>query len=118
MRERARRAKWGAPVVCTAVLAAGGCGGSGSVPHSIVLISIDTLRADHLPAYGYRGGRTPAVDGLAADGILFENAYAHAPQTLPSHVSILSGRLPFEPCVRDNLVFARLPQEVLLPEVV
>jgi tetratricopeptide (TPR) repeat protein len=83
-----------------------------------VLISIDTLRADHLPAYGYREGRTPAVDGLAADGILFENAYSHAPQTLPSHVSILSGRLPFEHGVRDNLGFAVKPQEVLLPEMV
>ena len=62
----------------------------------IVLISIDTLRADHLPAYGYRAVRTPAIDAFAADGMVFENAYAHSPQTLPSHVSILSGRLPFE----------------------
>src|SRR5262245_2639482 len=50
----------------------------------VILISIDTVRADHLPMYGYRAVRTPALDALAADAIVFENAYAHSPQTLPS----------------------------------
>jgi tetratricopeptide (TPR) repeat protein len=81
----------------------------------VVLVSIDTLRADHLPAYGYQSVRTPAIDALAAGGILFENAYAHSPQTLPSHVSILSGRLPFEHGVRDNIGFAVRADERLLP---
>src|SRR4029077_16632665 len=80
----------------------------------IVLISIDTLRADHLPTYGYRGVRTPTIDAFAADGIVFENAYAHSPQTLPSHVSILSGRLPVEHGVRDNAGFTVKPGETLL----
>lgn len=71
----------------------------------IVLISVDTLRADRLPAYGYRGVSTPAIDALAADGVLFERAYAHSPQTLPSHASILTGLLPFETGVRDNIGF-------------
>jgi tetratricopeptide (TPR) repeat protein len=71
----------------------------------VVLISVDTLRADRLPAYGYTAGRTPAIDSLAADGIVFERAYAHSPQTLPSHASILTGRLPFETGVRDNTGF-------------
>lgn len=71
----------------------------------IILISIDTLRADHLPAYGYTKVRTPAIDALAADGVLFERAYSHAPLTLPSHASILTGRLPFEHGVRDNIGF-------------
>lgn len=83
----------------------------------IILISIDTLRADHLPVYGYRHVQTPAIDALAADGLVFERAYAHAPQTLPSHVSILSGRLPFETGVRDNLGFAVKPDERMLPEM-
>src|SRR6266540_3445037 len=61
----------------------------------IVLISIDTLRADHLPIYGYRAVRTPAIDALAAGGVVFENAYAHAPQTLPSHGSIPYSRRGF-----------------------
>src|SRR5881394_3261307 len=56
----------------------------------VILISIDTLRADHLPAYGYKRVRTAAIDALAGDGMVFENAYSHSPQTLPSHVSILS----------------------------
>ena len=58
---------------------------------------------------GYPGG--PAIDRLAADGVLFENAYAHSPQTLPSHTSILSGELPFEHGVRDNGGFY-VPQEL------
>lgn len=69
---------------------------------NVVLISIDTLRADHLPAYGYDGVETPAIDALRADSILFERAYSHCPLTLPSHVSLLTGKLPPETGVRDN----------------
>ena len=72
----------------------------------IVLISIDTLRADRLPAYGYGATSTPHIDRLAGDGILFENAYSHSPQTLPSHASIFTGELPFEHGVRDNIGFS------------
>lgn len=79
----------------------------------IVLISIDTLRSDHLPIYGYRGVETPAIDALRRDAILFERAYSHAPLTLPSHATILTGLLPPAHGVRDNqgYVFeaARLP---------
>jgi arylsulfatase A-like enzyme/tetratricopeptide (TPR) repeat protein len=71
----------------------------------IILISIDTLRADRLPAYGYQRIATPNIDSLVADGVLFERAYSHSPQTLPSHTSILSGQLPFEHGVRDNIGF-------------
>ena len=71
----------------------------------IIIVSIDTLRADRLPAYGYKGVRTPAIDALAADGVVFERAYAHSPQTLPAHAAILTGRLPFETGVRDNVGF-------------
>jgi len=73
----------------------------------VVLISIDTLRSDHLPAYGYRPTDgpallTPAIDALAADGTLFERAFSHYPLTLPSHASIFSGLLPPRHGVRDN----------------
>jgi arylsulfatase A-like enzyme/Flp pilus assembly protein TadD len=81
----------------------------------IVLISIDTLRADHLPIYGYQHVMTPAIDALAGDGLVFDRAYAHSPQTLPSHVSILSGRLPFEHGVRDNVGFTVKANEATLP---
>jgi arylsulfatase A-like enzyme/tetratricopeptide (TPR) repeat protein len=69
----------------------------------LILVSIDTLRADHLPAYGYEGVETPHLDRFRKDAILFENAYSHVPLTLPSHVSVLTGLLPFEHGVRDNL---------------
>jgi choline-sulfatase len=71
----------------------------------IILISIDTLRADRLPAYGYTQGSAPVIDALAADGVLFEQAYAQSPQTLPSHTSMFTGQLPFEHGVRDNIGF-------------
>ncbi len=68
----------------------------------IILVSIDTLRSDHLPAYGYGKIQTPALDAFAKDAILFERAYSHYPLTLPSHVSILTGQLPSAHKVRDN----------------
>ncbi|HVD91734.1 MAG TPA: sulfatase-like hydrolase/transferase [Vicinamibacterales bacterium] len=83
--------------------------GASAAPGPIILVSIDTLRADHLPAYGYTKVRTPNIDALAAGGVLFEHAYSHAPQTLPAHTSILSGQLPFEHGVRDNVGFTVKP---------
>jgi choline-sulfatase len=85
-----------------------GCGPSGSrspeFPGApVVLFSIDTLRADRLPAYGYSKVETPAIDALQRDSILFENAYSHCPLTLPSHLSMLTGLLPAEHGVRTNL---------------
>ena len=72
----------------------------------VVLISIDTLRSDRLPAYGYTAVATPTIDALRRDGILFERAYSHVPLTLPAHVSLLCGRLPGEHGVRDNMGYA------------
>jgi len=118
LRSRRHDAAAAVAAVWLAIALAVACGSGRTREHSsgpVVLISIDTLRADHLPVYGYRAVRTPAIDALAADGIVFDNAYAHAPQTLPSHISILSGRLPFEHGVRDNLGFTVKPGETLLP---
>jgi arylsulfatase A-like enzyme len=78
---------------------------SAPVNGPIVLLSIDTLRADRVGTYGYAAAKTPAIDRLAREGILFERAYAHVPQTLPSHVTLLTGRLPFETGVRDTAGF-------------
>jgi len=90
-----------------------------SPPHQgpLVLISIDTLRADHLPAYGYTRVKTPAIDALAADGIVFERAYSHSPQTFPAHSSMLTGRLPFEHGVRDNVGYVLKSDEQTLAEL-
>ncbi|HYK01243.1 MAG TPA: sulfatase-like hydrolase/transferase [Thermoanaerobaculia bacterium] len=76
---------------------------SGSDGAPVIVISIDTLRADHLPAYGATGLETPNIDALAKDSILFENAYAHVPLTLPSHVTMLTGLLPEVSGIRNNL---------------
>jgi len=61
---------------------------------SVLLISIDTLRADHLGCYGYRKELTPNIDEFAADSLLFVNAIAPSPWTIPSHVSMLTGYFP------------------------
>lgn len=71
----------------------------------VILISVDTLRSDHLPAYGYRGVATPNIDALAADGIVYDHAWSHCPMTLPSHLTMLTGLLPTEHGVRNNLGF-------------
>jgi arylsulfatase A-like enzyme len=104
----------------TALAAVGGwryARASAPINGPIIVISVDTLRADHLPPYGYRHVRTPAIDALAADGVVFERAYAHAPQTLPAHVSMLSGRLPFQTGVRDEAGVSVTAGERLLPQL-
>ncbi|HEX4952526.1 MAG TPA: sulfatase-like hydrolase/transferase [Thermoanaerobaculia bacterium] len=82
-----------------------GCGGrTRSWPGApVVILSIDTLRSDRLAAYGNTTIETPAISALAKDSILFERAYSHYPLTLPSHVSMLTGLLPPEHGVRDNV---------------
>jgi choline-sulfatase len=75
----------------------------------VLLITVDTLRADALGAYGNAKGATPWMDRLAAQGAVFRQAHAHNVVTLPSHSNILSGRHPFEHGVRDNAGF-RFPR--------
>jgi len=74
---------------------------SAPVSGPIILISIDALRADHLPLYGYSEVATPALDALGADGVVFERFYSHVPQSLPAHAAMFSSRLPFDTGVRD-----------------
>src|SRR2546427_7263193 len=88
---RARRAR------STQPLAAGALRGA-----NVLLVTIDTLRADHVGAYGSTGGMTPTLDRLAAEGLRFETTYAHVPLTLPSHATIMTGLYPFTNGVRDN----------------
>ncbi len=106
--------------LCTALAAVGGwryARASAPLSGPIILISIDTLRADHLPPYGYAHVKTPAIAALAADGVLFERAYSHSPQTLPAHVALLSGKLPSENGVRVDEGAAIKPGERLLPQM-
>jgi arylsulfatase A-like enzyme/Flp pilus assembly protein TadD len=76
----------------------------------VIIISIDTLRADHLPMFGYRAVETPNLDALRRDGVLFSTAYSHVPLTLPSHTSILTGLLPPHNGVRNNLGYVLDPK--------
>ena len=78
---------------------------------NVLLITVDTLRADHLGCYGLAGAGSPVLDDLAARGVRFATAIAHAPMTAPSHASILTSLTPPRHGVRDNGRFA-LPQSV------
>jgi arylsulfatase A-like enzyme/Flp pilus assembly protein TadD len=71
-------------------------------PLSVLLVTLDTTRADRLGCYGYAGARTARLDRLAAEGVRFENAFADAPITLTSHASLLTGLHPFQHGVRNN----------------
>ncbi len=72
-----------------------------SQARNVVLISIDTLRADHLKSYGYERDTSPALDTLAAGGVRFADVTASSPWTLPSHISLLTGLYPNHHGVRD-----------------
>lgn len=71
----------------------------------VLLVTIDTLRADHLGCYGNRDAATPVLDALAARGVRFADAIAPVPLTLPSHASLLTGTTPLVHGVRDNAGF-------------
>lgn len=80
----------------------------------VVLISVDTLRSDRLPMYGYGKGETPALDALRKDSVLFERAYSHTPLTLPSHASIFTGLEPGGHGVLSNAGYRLGPGEETL----
>ena len=83
---------------------------------NILLISVDTLRADHLSCYGYSKATTKSFDRLAKEGILFTKAYTPVPITLPSHSSIMTGKYPISHRVMDNGIFFLDEEEETLAE--
>lgn len=104
------------------LLALGGCTAKApSLPAGdparpdIVLLSVDSLRPDHLGAYGYARPTSPALDALAARGLRFTNARAASPWTLPSHLTMLTGRWPTEHLVVDD-VLALSPNVPMIQE--
>ena len=84
---------------------------------NILLISVDTLRADHLSCYGYKLNKTPDIDRWAAEGIRFDRAYTEYPLTLPAHSTLLTGTYPFRHGVRENVGFALGDDQLTLAEV-
>ncbi len=103
-------------VLLVVSLATIGCRGGDDRPTGVILISIDTLRADHLGCYGYDRPTSPFLDELADKGFRFDNAIVQIPGTLPSHMSMLTGLLPEEHGVLPPE--GVLPDEIaLLPEI-
>ncbi len=85
---------------------------------NVLFFTLDTTRADHIGCYGYPLIKTPNIDGLAAEGILFQNATSQCPLTLPSHSSMFTGSYPFFHGVRDNGGFYLEEDQVTLAEIV
>jgi tetratricopeptide (TPR) repeat protein len=91
--------------------------GKKAVNWNVLLITLDTTRADRLGAYGCRTARTPNLDRLAAEGVLFENAHSSVPLTLPSHSALFTGRYPIANQVRNNGNYFLPEGEVTLAEL-
>jgi arylsulfatase A-like enzyme/Flp pilus assembly protein TadD len=110
------RSKIGWAAVVAVVVAAAGAGlwryrGAATAPPpaagalrgaNVLLVTIDTLRADHVGAYGSALGLTPTLDRFASEGLRFDVAHAHVPMTLPSHTTIMTGLYPVANGVHDN----------------
>ncbi|MGE5233605.1 MAG: sulfatase-like hydrolase/transferase, partial [Acidobacteriota bacterium] len=109
-----RALTWAVAVLAAALGAvpSGAAKPSPPVRPNLVLITLDTTRADHLGAWGWPYAHTPNLDALAQRGARFERCDTAAPVTLPSHATILTGLLPPHHGVRDNGTFA-LPPRVL-----
>src|SRR5436305_6262851 len=112
---------WGAPLsvlvrqVLPALLVLALCGCSRPAPN-VLLITLDTTRADHIGCYGFPLAQTPRLDRLAREGVRCADAVSAAPITLPSHSSILTGLYPPAHGVRDNGSYALGDDAVTLAE--
>lgn len=120
-RYRPRPGAIGVAVVLLAALAActvlGACARRPSpVPRLVLLIIIDTLRADRLGCYGYAAIETPVLDRIAREGLLYESATTAVPLTLPSVATLLTGAYPLQHGIRDNGPFALAESWETLPE--
>ncbi len=109
----------GAASIMAGLSALSGCTRPASPPTArhLVLVTIDTLRADRLGAYGNTEVETPRLDRIAREGALAVEATAHVPLTRPSHVTLFTGRLPTQTGIRDNVSPAVVPDTPLLAEV-
>lgn len=88
-----------------------------AAPRHLLLVSIDTLRADAVGAYGKKPSPTPHLDRLAREGTLFRRVQSHVPLTLPSHATLFTGQLPFEHGVRNNGTYALPDSASTLAEI-
>ncbi len=84
---------------------------------NVLLITLDTTRADRLGAYGHARAKTPNLDSLARNGVRFENVLCQVPLTLPSHCSIMTGTYPFSHKVHDNGTYELGPDHLTVAKV-
>ena len=105
-----------AATIVVAVCLAQVTSGEQAVPRcegcNVVVISLDTLRADHLGSYGYAAPTTPNIDRLAAHGVVFEDAISQSAWTRPSHISMMTGLYPVEHGIVSMSLDARLSPSV------
>src|SRR5262245_37556413 len=108
-------------VIAAVVIAAGVAAGGALLwrtlrphPPNLLLVTIDTLRADHVGSYGAANAATPILDGLAQRGVRFESAHAAVPLTGPAHATILTGLYPPVHGVRENVNFLLDPRKQTL----
>jgi arylsulfatase A-like enzyme len=101
-----------------AALSWAACGGTReeTARRSVLLVTLDTTRADALSCYGGPPGQTPVLDALAAEGLLYERAYTPAPCTLSAHASLMTGLYPLRHGLRDNGIAALDPAAATLAE--
>src|SRR6476659_8010889 len=101
---------------CLVVSAPAAAGAAGTAP-DVVIITIDTLRADHLGCYGYNQIRTPNIDALAGDSARFARAYTPVPVTLPSHTAIFTGSYPMLSGMHDFAANKLSPNQPTLASI-
>ncbi len=86
-------------------------------PVNVLVVSLDTTRADRLGPYGFKAAKTPRLDALAAEGTTFERAFTPIPSTFPSHSSLFTGRYPQSHGVHDNAVYFLGAEQTTLAEL-
>ncbi|UCH94239.1 MAG: sulfatase-like hydrolase/transferase [Candidatus Aminicenantes bacterium] len=90
---------------------------SGDIDYNLLIITIDTLRADRLGCYGFANAQTPTIDGLAEKGIIFKHCYSPAPITLPAYCTVFTGKTPIAHGARNNSTYFLPGEEMTLAEI-
>ena len=105
------------PVLFLTAFLLHGCSRDVNPPKNVLIITLDTTRADRLGCYGNKKISTKNIDAIAEGGVLFTNAVSHAPITLPSHSSIMTGLYPYSHGVRDNSIYRLDEKNITLAEI-
>ncbi|MCP4708511.1 MAG: sulfatase-like hydrolase/transferase, partial [Planctomycetes bacterium] len=122
MQKRSKnKSLWGVILLLVVAIIAAGAGWylitKPTAIKQVILISIDTCRADHLSCYGFDRPTTPNIDELARQGVLFEKAFSPVPLTLPAHCSMLTGTYPPYHQVHDNFGYKLADNQLTLAEI-